>query len=81
MALEASVHAFRSRVIARAPAVGNVSQACREFGIPRTLFCRWRRCLAYGSEGLYSKRGGPRRGRPPTLSVETERAILAAPLA
>jgi hypothetical protein len=37
MTLEASVHAFRLRVIARAQVLGNVSQACREFGISRTL--------------------------------------------
>jgi transposase InsO family protein len=82
MALKASVHAFRLRAIAGARAVGNVSQACREFGIARTLFYRWRRrYLAYGSDGLYPKRAGPRRGRPPSLSVEAERAILAVALA
>ena len=82
MTLEASVHAFRLRVIARAQVLGNVSQACREFGISRTLFYRWqRRYLAYGPDGLYPKGPGPRRGRPPTLSVEAERAILAVALA
>jgi transposase len=82
MTLEASVHAFRLRVIARAQALGNVSQACREFGISRTLFYRWRRrYLAYGPDGLYPKRPGPSRGRPPTLSVEAERALLAVALA
>jgi len=82
MTLEASVHAYRLRVIARAQALGNVSQVCREFGISRTLFYRWRRrYLAYGSDGLYPKRPGPRRGRPPTLSVEAERALLAVALA
>ena len=74
MTLESSVHAYRLRVIARAQALGNVSQACREFGVSRTLFYRWqRRYLAYGPDGLYPKRPGPRRGRPPTLSVEAER--------
>jgi transposase InsO family protein len=82
MTLEASVHAFRLRVIARAQALGNVSQACREFGISRTLFYRWRRrYLAYGPDGLYPKRPGPSRGRPPTLSVQAERALLAVALA
>ncbi len=82
MSLEASVHAFRLRVIARAQALGNVSQACREFGISRTLFYRWRRrYLAYGPDGLYPKRPGPSRGRPPTLSVQAERALLAVALA
>jgi hypothetical protein len=36
MTLDASVHTFRLRVIARAQALGNVSQACREVGISRT---------------------------------------------
>ncbi len=40
MTLEADVHAFRLRVIARAQTLGNVSQACRKFGIFRTLFSR-----------------------------------------
>ena len=74
MTLEAGVDAFRLRVIARGQGLGNVSQACREFGISRTLFYRWqRRDLAYGPDGLYPKRPGPRRGGPPTLSVEAER--------
>ncbi|MDR7479730.1 MAG: helix-turn-helix domain-containing protein [Armatimonadota bacterium] len=66
MTLTDSVHAFRLRVIARAQALGNVSQACREFGISRTLFYRWRRrYLAYGPDGLHPRRQGPGRGRPP----------------
>ncbi|MDR5682577.1 MAG: helix-turn-helix domain-containing protein [Armatimonadota bacterium] len=82
MTLEASVHAFRLRVIARAQALGNVSQACREFGISRTLFYRWRRrYLAYGPDGVYPRRWGPRRGRPSGLSAQDERAILALALA
>jgi transposase InsO family protein len=82
MTLEDSIHAFRLRVMARAQELGNVTQACREFGISRTLFYRWRkRYLAYGRDGLHPRRLGPRRGRPPTLSVQTERAILALALA
>jgi transposase InsO family protein len=78
MTLDDSVHAFRLRVMARAQALGNVSQACREVGISRTLFYRWRhRYVAYGPEGLHPRRLGPRRGRPPALSVQDERAILA----
>lgn len=77
-----SVHAFRLRVIARAQVLGNVSQACQEFGVSRTLFYRWRRrYLAYGPNGLYPKRPRPSRGRPPTLSVEAERALVAVGLA
>jgi transposase InsO family protein len=82
MTLKASVQGFRLRVIARAQALGNVTRACREFGVSRTLFYRWqRRYLAYGPDGLYPKRSGPRRGRPPTLRVEAERALLALALA
>jgi transposase-like protein len=62
--------------------LGNVSQACREVGISRTLFDRWRRrYLAYGPEGLHPRRRGPRRGRPPALNVQAERAVLALALA
>ncbi len=40
MILDASVHAFRLRVMARAQALRNVSQACREVRISRSLFYR-----------------------------------------
>ncbi len=66
MTLDDSVHAFRLRVMARAQLLGNVSQACREVGISRTLFYRWRkRYVAYGPDGLHPRRQGPRRGGPP----------------
>jgi transposase InsO family protein len=82
MTLEDSIHAFRLRVMARAHELGNVTRACREFGISRTLFYRWRkRYLAYGRDGLHPSRQGPRRGRPPLLSVQDERSILALALA
>jgi transposase len=78
MTLDDSVPAFRLRLMARAQALGNVSQASREFGISRSLFYRWRkRYLTYGPDGLHPRRTGARPGRPPTLSVQTERAILA----
>jgi len=54
MTLEDSMHAFRLRVMARAQEMRDVSQACREFGISRSLFYRWReRYLAYGLDGLH----------------------------
>jgi transposase len=82
MTLDDSVHAFRLRVMARAQVLGNVSQACREAGISRTLFYRWRRrYTAYGAPGLHPRRHSPRRGRPSALTVQTERAILALALA
>ena len=82
MTLADSLHAFRLRVMARAHELGNVARACWEFGISRTLFYRWRkRYLAYGRDGLHPRRLGPRRGRPPLLNVQAERAILALALA
>jgi len=82
MTLEDSIHAFRLRVMARAQVLHNVTRACQELGISRTLFYRWRkRYLAYGRDGLHPRRLGPRRGRPPLLSVQAERAILALALA
>jgi len=78
MTLDDSVHAFRLRLMARAQALGNVSKTCREFGISRCLFYRWRkRYLAYGPDGLHPRRVRARPGRPPLLSVQAERAILA----
>jgi transposase-like protein len=78
MTLEDSIHAFRLRVMARAQELDNIAKACREFGIARTLFYRWRhRYMAYGADGLHPRRQGPRRGRPPLLSLQDERAILA----
>ena len=72
----------RLRVIVRAQQIGNVSKACRELGISRSLFYRWRkRYLAYGPDGLQPGRTGARRGRPPALSVQAERAILALAVA
>src|SRR3972149_9970873 len=90
MTLEDSVHGFRLRLMARAQALANVTRACREFGVSRTLFSRqdtgtvyrWRkRYLAYGADALHPRHQGPRRGRPPLLSQQDERAILALALA
>lgn len=69
---------FRLRVMARAQVLGNVSQACREFGISQSLFCRWRKLdLAYGPDGLHARRNGACLGRPPELSIQEERTVLA----
>jgi transposase InsO family protein len=78
MTLEESVQDSRLRVIVRAQQIGNVTKACRDFGISRSLFYRWRkRYLAYGPAGLHPGWQGAQRGRPSTLSVQAERAILA----
>ena len=52
MTLEEKVHGLRLHVIQRAEQLGNVSRACREAGISRALFYRWRQRLErYGQDG------------------------------
>jgi transposase InsO family protein len=82
MTLEDKVHALRLHVLHRAEELGNVSAACREAGISRTLFYRWRkRFTLYGAVGLHPRQTGERRGRPPQLGTVNERQILAMALA
>jgi transposase InsO family protein len=82
MTLDESIQALRRRVIQRAQVLGNVSQACREAGISRTVFYRWRhRFEQYGPDGLHPRRRHARPGRPPRLAPTTERLILASALA
>jgi transposase InsO family protein len=82
MTLNDSIQGLRLHVMYRAQELGNVSQACREAGISRSLFYRWRkRYLAYGPEGLHPRRTAARRGRPSTVPVAVERAVLAMALA
>ena len=77
MTLDESVHGMRLRVIERAQAVGNVSAVCRELGISRTLFYRWRKRLErYGSDGLHPRRLRPQAGRPVSVTPEVERLVL-----
>jgi len=77
MTLEDSVMHHRCAVIQRAAALGNVSQACREFGISRTLFYRWRkRLLRYGPAGLRPRPAHPTRW-PRQAAPALEHAILA----
>ena len=53
MTLEDRVLHFRLRVFQRAQELGNVSAACRELGVSRTSFYRWkRRLVTYGVDGL-----------------------------
>ena len=81
MTLEDKVHATRLLALRRAEELGNVSAACRELGISRCLFYRWRnRYREYGRDGLHPKRYAGRRGRPHGLSVQDERAILVLAL-
>jgi len=77
MTLDESVHGMRLRVIERAQVLGNVSAVCREQGISRTLFYRWRNRLErYGPDGVHPRRQRARAGRPGTTAPEVERLIL-----
>jgi hypothetical protein len=63
MTLDESVHGMRLRVIERAQVLGNVSAVCRELGISRTLFYRWRRRLErYGVDEVHPRRQRGRAG-------------------
>jgi transposase InsO family protein len=82
MTLEDSIHSQRLRVLRDAERLGNVSEACRRHGVSRTLFYRLRRRLEqYGDDGVHPKRQQARRGRPPTVPVQTERRVIALALA
>jgi hypothetical protein len=55
---EEKIWLMRSRVLERARVLGNVSAACREAGISRTFFYRWRRRLARGGDRAPGGSGG-----------------------
>ena len=80
MTLDESVHGMRLRVIERAQVLGNVSAVCREQGISRTLFYRWRQRLErYGVDGVHPRRTHGRAGRPVTTAPAVERLVLKPP--
>lgn len=82
MTLNDSVQGLRLHVMHRALELGSVSRTCREAGISRSLFYRWRkRYLAYGPDGLHPRHTHARRGRPSAVSVAIERTVLAMALA
>jgi len=82
MTLEDSIHSHRLRVLRAAERMGNVSEACRQYGMSRTVFYRLRRRLEqYGPDGVHPKRPQARRGRPPMVPVQTERRVIALALA
>lgn len=82
MTLDQSIQGLRLRVMARAKQLGNVSAACREFGLSRTVFYRWRkRYEAYGADGLHPRRTRAGRGRPSSVAAHEERAVVALALA
>jgi transposase InsO family protein len=77
MTLDESVHGMRLRVIERAQVQGNVSAVCRELGISRTVFYRWRHRLErYGVDGVHPRRHRARAGRPVATAPEVERLVL-----
>src|SRR5262250_1980433 len=77
MTLDESVHGMRLRVIERAQVLGNVSAVCRELGISRTLFYRWRRRVErYGADGVHPRRQRAGAGRPVATPPEVERLVL-----
>ena len=47
----------KQRVLNHAVESGNVAKTCRYFGIPRSLFYRWRNAYReYGEDGLRCKK-------------------------
>src|SRR2546430_15815254 len=80
MTLDESVHGMRLRVIERAQVQGNVSAVCRELGISRTVFYRWRQRLErYGIDGVHPRRQRAQAGRPVATAPEVERLGLPLP--
>src|SRR5262245_13150794 len=77
MTLEEKVLAHRLFVMRRAQELQSVTEACRQLGLSRTLFYRWRRrYLRYGADGL--KPRPPCRARPTQqASAAGEAAVLA----
>jgi transposase InsO family protein len=57
--------------------LANVSAVCRELGISRTLFYRWRaRLEPYGVDGVHPRRQRGRAGRPVATPPEVERLVF-----
>lgn len=68
MTLEDRVQAQRLFAFRRAEELGNVRAACRELGLSRAVFYRWKgRVDRYGADGLHPRRTQARRGRPPQV--------------
>jgi transposase InsO family protein len=82
MTLDDRIQGLRLRVMARARVLGSVSAACREAGVSRTLYYRWRRRLErYGADGLHPRRRQTRPGRKSEVAPEVERQVVAWALA
>lgn len=77
MTLEESVRRHRVAILQRAALLHNVTQVCREAGISRTVFYRWRqRFLRYGPDGLLPRPTRPTRW-PRQATPALEHAVLA----
>ncbi len=77
MTLEDSVRRTRLTILQRAALLGNVSRACQEAGISRTVFYRWRqRFVRYGPDGLRPRPTRPTRW-PRQATPALEHAVLA----
>jgi transposase-like protein len=73
MTLDESVHGMPLRIIERAQVLGNVSAVCRELGISRMVFYRWRaRLECYGVDGVHPRRQRAGAGRPVATPPEME---------
>ena len=82
MTLEDKVHAFRLLLFRRAQELRNVSAACRELGVSRSLYYQLRqRFTRYGADGLHPTLRRNRPGRPAQLDATVERQIVALSLA
>jgi transposase len=82
LTLEDKVHAFRLLLFRRARELRNVSAACRELGVSRSLYYQLRqRFTRYGADGLHPTLRRNRPGRPAQLDATVERQIVALSLA
>ncbi len=82
MTLDDSILTMRLRVMRRAQELQSVTLACREAGIWRTVFYRWRkRFERYGADGLHPRRQRARRVRPREIAPHVERLIMGVALA
>ena len=68
----------KSKIMDYATKIGNVSKACRHFGISRETFYEWKRALKkHGKEGLINKKPGFVPGTCPwRIQGEMEQKIL-----
>src|SRR5260370_21334476 len=81
MSVDESIQGMRLRVMQREETMG-VSAACREAGISRTLFYRWRQRLQrYGVDGVHPRRLRARPGPAPQVAPAVERRLLAVAIA